>query len=451
MPSATKFIKWGMRAFENLRVVPPGSASCTRSTWNISPRGGAGQRRSPIPDTLVGTDSPHDHDQRRSASSAGAWRHRGRSRHARTAVVLPDAGRGRRASDRQPARGGDRDRSRADGDRDACAKKVVGKFVEFFGPALRPERPDRATIANMAPEYGATMGFFPVDDATVAYLMYRHRRSDAEYDTFRAYFTAQGLLACRREIDYSDTLEIRLEEIDLGVAGPEARRTASPVGDEVAPPNCFPAPSPMVASPGSPANRPAAWLPHGHLAATKSESAWRVGHGGNGRQPSTTITGQRIRWPRRRAIAAITSAPTPPTGRHARRRPAGEEGGRAGLRATRGKTSLAPGSRVVTDYLTRPACPFLEQLGFNVVAYGCTTCIGNAGPARCPRSKPPSRAGIWSAPRCFPATAISRRASTPSRPATRLRRWSSPSPSPPVNIDLMTGAAGRGGRWPAGS
>lgn len=231
--------------------------------------------------------------------------------------------------------------------------KVVGKFVEFFGRgAASLSVPDRATIANMAPEYGATMGFFPVDEATVAYLA-ATGRSDAEVGAFRAYFTAQGLFGMPQagEIDYSDTLEIRLEEIEPSVAGPKRPQ------DRIA------------------------------LSAMKSRFAelfsGTIADGGYNRQASELADREVDIGHGDVLIAAITSCTN--TSNPGVMLAAGLLAKKAVERGLsinpRVKTSLAPGSRVVTDYLTQAGLlPFLEQLGFNVVAYGCTTCIGNAGP-----------------------------------------------------------------------
>jgi aconitate hydratase len=236
-------------------------------------------------------------------------------------------------------------------------EKVVGKFVEFFGEgATTLSVPDRATIANMAPEYGATMGFFPVDDATVDYLR-ATGRTDAEVEAFAAYFKAQGLYGMPRsgEIDYTKVLALDLASIRPSLAGPK---------------------------------RPQDRIELGSLKAKFTELFSKpVAENGFAKQPSDLAT--RVHTAKGFdvgsgdvLIAAITSCTN--TSNPSVLIAAGLLAKKA---AERGltvkphiKTSLAPGSRVVTDYLTRAGLlPYLEQLGFAVAAYGCTTCIGNAG------------------------------------------------------------------------
>jgi aconitate hydratase len=225
-------------------------------------------------------------------------------------------------------------------------EKVVGKFVEFFGEgAATLSVPDRATIANMAPEYGATMGFFPVDDATVDYLR-ATGRTDAEVEAFAAYFKAQGLYGMPRagEIDYSKVLSLDLATIKPSLAGPK---------------------------------RPQDRIELGSLAAKFAELfAKPVAENGFAKQPADLAL--RVKTAKGFdvgsgdvLIAAITSCTNTsnPSVLIA-----------AGLLAKKAvergltvrphiKTSLAPGSRVVTDYLTRAGLlPYLERLGFAVAA-----------------------------------------------------------------------------------
>jgi aconitate hydratase len=236
-------------------------------------------------------------------------------------------------------------------------EKVVGKFVEFFGEGTASLAvPDRATIANMAPEYGATMGFFPVDDATVDYLKATGRTS-TEVDAFQAYFKAQGLYGVARagEIDYTKVLTLDLETIRPSLAGPkrpqdriELANLKTKFGDLY---------SRSVAENGF--GQPADKL--GKRFATKD--GVELGNGDV-------------------LIAAITSCTN--TSNPGVLLAAGLLAKNAVERGLTVKphikTSLAPGSRVVTDYLTKAGLlPYLEKLGFGVTAYGCTTCIGNAG------------------------------------------------------------------------
>jgi aconitate hydratase len=219
---------------------------------------------------------------------------------------------------------------------------VVGKFVEFHGPGVEAlSLPDRATVANMSPEYGATMGFFPVDERTLEYMVLTGR-SEAHVARVRAYLEEQGLLFTTEapEPGYSSVLELDLATVEPTLAGPRRPQDSIPLwrmGEDL---------RAKVDAPEGPAG---------------------------GLQDGSVV------------IAAITSCtntsnPSVLLGAGLLARKAVE----AGL-AVRPwvKTSLAPGSRVVTDYLEAAGvAPYLEELGFGLVAYGCTTCIGNSGPLR---------------------------------------------------------------------
>ncbi|MDE2048508.1 MAG: aconitate hydratase AcnA, partial [Betaproteobacteria bacterium] len=236
-------------------------------------------------------------------------------------------------------------------------EKVVGKFVEFFGEGTRTlALPDRATIANMAPEYGATMGFFPVDEKTLDYFE-GTGRTRQEIDAFEGYFKAQGLFGVPRsgDIDYTKVVKLDLGTVAPSLAGPkrpqdriEITHLAGKFGELFSKP---------VADNGF--NQPAAKLA----------------------QPFTTRNGLEIKNGDV-LIAAITSCTN--TSNPGVLLAAGllaKKAVEAGLKvAPHIKTSLAPGSRIVTEYLTKTGLlPYLEKLGFAVAAYGCTTCIGNAG------------------------------------------------------------------------
>jgi aconitate hydratase len=242
------------------------------------------------------------------------------------------------------------------------SEKVVGKFVEFFGEGTASLAvPDRATIANMAPEYGATMGFFPVDEATVDYLV-ATGRTEAEIDAFTAYFKAQGLFGVPRagEIDYTKVVTLDLTTIKPSVAGPKRPQDRIELASLKAKfTDLFSKP---VGENGFAKN--AADLDK-RIVTTRKEDGHNISIG-NGDV----------------LIAAITSCTN--TSNPGVLLAAGLLAKKAvehGLTVKRHiKTSLAPGSRVVTDYLTKAGLlPYLEQLGFGVAAYGCTTCIGNAG------------------------------------------------------------------------
>ena len=236
-------------------------------------------------------------------------------------------------------------------------EKVVGKFVEFFGEGTRTlSLTDRATIANMAPEYGATMGFFPVDEATIDYF-HGTGRTKAEIDAFSAYFKAQKLFGVPKvgDIDYSNVVQLDLSKVAPSLAGPK---------------------------------RPQDRIEIGNVKANFKELfALPIAENGFNKKPEdldaeyTNTDGVRV-MNGDVLIAAITSCTN--TSNPSVLLAAGllaKKAVAAGLTvAPHIKTSLAPGSRVVTKYLEAAGLlPYLEQLGFGVTAYGCTTCIGNAG------------------------------------------------------------------------
>ncbi len=241
------------------------------------------------------------------------------------------------------------------------ARGVVGKFVEFYGPGLESmSLPDRATIANMSPEYGATMGFFPVDKETIRYMRFTGR-SEEVIERTEAYLRAQGLFREENTPDpeYTDTLELDLGSVVPSLAGPKRPQDRVPLsGMKEAFQAALKAP---VAERGFELSPEAL--------ARKAEvgtngGSYQIGHG------AVVIA----------AITSCTNTSNPSVliaaGLVARK--AVEKGLSV---APQVKTSLAPGSRVVTEYLTQAGLiDPLSKLGFNVVAYGCTTCIGNSGP-----------------------------------------------------------------------
>ena len=228
------------------------------------------------------------------------------------------------------------------------AAKVVGKFVEFFGEGAETlALADRATVANMAPEYGATMGFFPIDDKTLDYLRLTGR-GDEKVALVRDYLSAQGIFGMPKagEIDYTKVIELDLASIVPAVAGPKRPQ------DRIELPNVSAAFKKIVEE------------AKGASAANVSESVSEL------RDGSIVIA----------AITSCTNTSNPSVliaaGLLAKR--AVEKGLRVPSFV---KTSLAPGSRVVTDYLNETGLtPYLDKLGFNLVGYGCATCIGNSGP-----------------------------------------------------------------------
>jgi aconitate hydratase len=236
--------------------------------------------------------------------------------------------------------------------------KVVGKFVEFFGEgAAALPVTDRATIANMAPEYGATMGFFPVDEATCQYFA-ATGRSPAQVDLIRAYYQAQGLFGIPKAgaIDYSQTLTLDLSTVEPSVAGPKRPQ------DRIALSEIETAFAALMQKPKAEGGY--------DKTAEDLRRTYAVEGGGELRHGSVVIA----------AITSCTNTSNPGVMIA------------AGLLAKKAvelglytpshvKTSMGPGSRAVTEYLKASGLlPYLEQLGFGVVGYGCTTCIGNSGP-----------------------------------------------------------------------
>ncbi|WP_047249383.1 aconitate hydratase AcnA [Chromobacterium subtsugae] len=347
-----RFIKWGMQAFETFRVVPPGIGIVHQVNLEYLARGVLRKDEVYYPDTLVGTDS---HTTMINALGVVGWGVGGIEAEAGMLgqpvyLLTPDVvGVHLTGRLREGVTATDLVLAVTERLRQA---QVVGKFVEFFGAgAASLTLPDRATLANMAPEYGATMGFFPPDEQAAAYLA-ATGRSEEEVDAFRRYFHAQGLFGMPQAgaIDYSQTLELDLAGIVPSVAGPKRPQ------DRIALPALKSRFHELLAQPASSGGYGKAG------AAPASDGA--LGHGAV-------------------LIAAITSCTN--TSNPGVMLAAGllaQKAAARGLKvAPRIKTSLAPGSRVVTDYLDKAGLlPSLQQLGFRVVAYGCTTCIGNSGP-----------------------------------------------------------------------
>jgi aconitate hydratase len=263
------------------------------------------------------------------------------------------------------------------------AHGVVGKFVEFYGPGLAGlPLADRATIANMAPEYGATCGIFPVDDETLKYLRFTGR-SDEQVALVEAYMKEQGLFHTTDtpEAEYSETLELDLSTVLPSISGPKRPQDRILLSDSK---RAFYDAMRLILSPAAPSTSP------------KVVGRWE-GEGGQiedgmrledfSKDPSavrfTLKSEEHILHHGSVVIAAITSCTN--TSNPSVMIAAGLLAKKAALRGLTAKpwvkTSLAPGSKVVTEYFNRAGLtPFLNQLGFNTVGYGCTTCIGNSGP-----------------------------------------------------------------------
>jgi len=369
------FLKWGQEAFDNFRVVPPGTGIChqvnleflAQTVWTKALPDGT---ELAYPDTLVGTDS---HTTMVNGLAVLGWGVGGIEAEAAMlgqaqSMLLPEVigfrltgklNEGVTATDlvltvTQMLR----------------KKGVVGKFVEFFGPGLDTmPLADRATIANMAPEYGATCGFFPVDNETLAYLN-MSGREEHRIKLVEDYAKAQGLFRESGMADpvFTDTLELDLASVVPSMAGPKRPEGRIALGD--------------VAS-GFATAMESEYRKPGELdkRVPVEGTGFDIGHGDV-------------------AIAAITSCtntsnPSVLIAAGLVARKAVEKGLKT---APWVKTSLAPGSQVVSAYLDKADLQKdLDKLGFNLVGYGCTTCIGNSGPLDPPISAAINQNGIIAA------------------------------------------------------
>ena len=354
-----QFMKWGMQAFDTFRVVPPGFGIVHQINLEYLARGVHHDARSDVyyPDSLVGTDS---HTTMINGIGVVGWGVGGIEAEAAMLgqpiyLLTPDVV---GVELRGKLRGGVTATDLVLTITELLRReKVVGKFVEFCGPGTASlSVTDRATIGNMAPEYGATMGFFPVDTRTLDYFR-GSGRSDEEIDALGAYFKAQGMFGVPNasDIAYTKVVTLDLGCVTPSLAGPKRPQDRIEIGEVK---KTFAALySKPIADNGF--NQPAEKLDQEFV--TMADSVLRNGD---------------------ILIAAITSCTN--TSNPSVMLAAGllaKKAVQAGLKMPRHvKTSLAPGSRVVTEYLGRAGLlPYLETLGFGVVAYGCTTCIGNAG------------------------------------------------------------------------
>jgi len=358
-----EFLKWGAQAFDNFQVVPPGTGIChqvnlehiAQCVWKSEDSSG---QTVAYPDTLVGTDS---HTTMVNGLGVLGWGVGGIEAEAAmlgqpVSMLIPEVvgfrlsgqlNEGITATDlvltvTQMLR----------------QKGVVGRFVEFYGPGLdNLPLADRATIANMAPEYGATCGFFPVDERTLDYLRLTGR-DEEQVELVRAYTQAQGLWrdASAPEPLFTDTLELDMGSIEPSLAGPKRPQDRVPlaeVDDQF----------------------------NAELESTYHKTA----------QPRVSVEGEDFEVGNGDVvIAAITSCtntsnPSVLVAAGLVARKAREKGLKPKPWV---KTSLAPGSQVVSDYLKESGLQEdLDALGFDLVGYGCTTCIGNSGPLAEPISK----------------------------------------------------------------
>ncbi|MDB6000598.1 MAG: aconitate hydratase 1, partial [Rhizobacter sp.] len=352
-----EFMKWGMQAFDTFGVVPPGFGIVHQVNLEFLARGVHAKSNVYYPDSLVGTDS---HTTMINGIGVVGWGVGGIEAEAGMLgqpvyFLTPDVvGFELTGRLREGVTATDLVLTVTEQLR---KEKVVGKFVEFFGEGTESLAvPDRATIANMAPEYGATMGFFPVDGKTIDYFNGTGRTPD-EIEAFEAYFRAQNMFGVNKpgELNYTKVVKLDLSAVSPSLAGPKRPQDRIELGNVKS--NFASLFSKPPADNGF--NQPAEKL----------------------NQNFTTTSGLDIKNGDV-LIAAITSCTN--TSNPSVLLAAGlvaKKAVEAGLTVKKHiKTSLAPGSRIVTEYLTKAGLlPYLEKLGFDVAAYGCTTCIGNAG------------------------------------------------------------------------
>ena len=374
------FLRWGQTAFKNFAIVPPDTGICHQVNLEYLARvvfiGANGETGKPMayPDTLVGTDS---HTTMINGLGVLGWGVGG--------IEAEAAMLGQPVSMLIPQVVGVRLKNRLAAGSTATdlvltvtemLRKfgVVGKFVEYFGPGLQHlPLADRATIANMSPEYGATCGIFPVDAETLRYLRLSGR-SEEQIALVEAYCKEQGLFhtATTPEAEYSHVLELDLATVEPSIAGPKRPQDRIALSSAA---KAFEDALPALLKPGQQV------LP--------KDVRWE-GEGGHpaGMDSQQDVVQEHVKLDQALnhgsvVIAAITSCTN--TSNPSVLVAAGLVAKKAveqGLSVpTWVKTSLAPGSMVVTEYLMRSGLlPYLEKLKFNVVGYGCTTCIGNSGP-----------------------------------------------------------------------
>ena len=420
-----RFLKWGTQAFNGFRVVPPGIGIVHQVNLEYLAKGVFEKDGVYYPDTLVGTDS---HTTMINGLGIVGWGVGGIEAEAGMLgqpvyILTPDVIGVHLSGDLpQGATATDLVLRVTEILR---AAKVVGKFVEFHGEGARKlHATDRATIANMAPEYGATMGFFGVDEKTLDYFAATGRNPE-DIETIRNYYTAQGMfgIPLKGEVDYTNVIELDLESITPAVAGPKRPQDRIELGSLK---NTF---SELF-------NKPLAEGGYGkesedlekQFMVTMGANVAAVVVGGGEQSPATiplpdtsgTTQVLSNTTPENTNVTTevemINNRPTPDRvedhAEHVEQKTTAIGHGdvliaaitsctntsnpavmlAAGILAKKAvekglkvpdyvKTSLAPGSRVVTEYLEKTNLqPFLDKLGFELVGYGCTTCIGNAGP-----------------------------------------------------------------------
>jgi len=346
------FLKWGQKTFHNFRAVPPGTGICHQVNLEyLAQVAFLGPNQQLYADTLVGTDS---HTTMVNGLGVLGWGVGGIEAEAAMlgqpiTMLIPEVV-GVRLLGKLPE-GATATDAVLTLTQMLRKKGVVGKFVEFFGPGMHAlALTDRATIANMAPEYGATMGFFPVDEKTLDYLRLSGR-SPAQVERVEAFCRHQGLFAsAQHEPVFSDTLELDLGSVVPCLAGPSRPQDRVPLSEMKA----------VISAEFGKTNAASTAT----VRVDQAEQSFQLKHG------SVVIA----------AITSCTNTSNPSVLLA------------AGLLAKKAiqlglaskpwvKTSLAPGSQVAVDYLSQAGLmPYLEALGFHVTGFGCTTCIGNSGP-----------------------------------------------------------------------
>ena len=346
-----EFLKWGQQAFEKFNIIPPSIGIVHQVNLEYLAKVVMTEDSLAYPDTVVGTDS---HTTMINGLGIVGWGVGGIEAEAAMLgqpvyILTPEVlGVHLKGELREGVTATDLVLTVTQRLRAAA---VVDKFVEFFGAGVEAlSLPDRATLSNMCPEYGATIGFFPPDAETMRYLRLTGR-DETHVDMVEAYLKAQGIfgIPCLGEVEYSDVLEIDLAEIEPSVAGPKRPQ------DRIALSNVKKTFTELL-------TRPVA--EDGFGVTDDVDDGNDIIHG------SVVIS----------AITSCTNTSNPSVmiGAGLLAKKAVEKGLRVPDYV---KTSLAPGSRVVTEYLQNTGLlPYLEELGYNVVGYGCTTCIGNSGP-----------------------------------------------------------------------
>ena len=347
------FLRWGQKSFHDFRVVPPGTGICHQVNLEylgrtVFTREAEGATFA-FPDSLVGTDS---HTTMINSIGVFGWGVGGIEAEAAMlgqplSMLIPDVV-GFKFHGRLPE-GATATDLVLTATQMLRKKGVVGKFVEYYGTGLSNlSVPDRAVLSNMSPEYGATMGFFPVDAETLAYLRFSGREEE-HVKLVEAYAKEQGIFRTDATPDpvFTDTLELNLSTVEPALAGPKRPQDRVPLREAK--------PAFLKSLEGTPEK---------HAKVKSNGDLYELGHGSV-------------------VIAAITSCTN--TSNPSLMIGAGLLAKKAVERGLKSKpwvkTSLAPGSKVVTDYLEAAGlAKYLDALRFNLVAYGCTTCIGNSGP-----------------------------------------------------------------------